>query len=93
MKKKEKKEKWVDDGRVIANMDIDGMPGNFYRPKRRRQSDEFGKVAHKPEPVELTRTERRAITRGVILAFLAVLFVFSGLITLVALFCSKVWLS
>ena len=32
---KRKRDDWEDDGRVIANMDVDGMPYTFRRGKRR----------------------------------------------------------
>ena len=91
--KKGKKEKWVDDGRVIANMNVDGMPGTFFRPRKRRRFDEFGQTAERREPVQLTKTERRAISRGVTLAFIAVLLGTIVFLTLVALFISRVWLA
>jgi hypothetical protein len=91
--KKEKKEKWVDDGRVIANMNVDGMPGTLFRPKKRRRFDEFGQTAEKREPLQLTGTERRAISRGVTLAFIAVLLGVIALFAIVALFISRVWLA
>ena len=91
-KKKPKKEEWVDDGRIIANMNVDGMPGTLRRPVRRRpERDAFGKVAQKPEPVALTKGEKKVISRGVTWAFVAVMLIFCALITLVALFVSKVW--
>lgn len=91
MGKKRKKEEWVDDGRVIANMNVEGMPDVFYKRNRRKRFDEFGEVAEKPQPIKLTREERHAISRGVGFAFLAALLAFAALFTLFLLFCSKVW--
>jgi hypothetical protein len=91
--KKGKKVKWVDDGRVIANMNVDGMPNTVYKPKQRHRFDEFGQTVEKREPVQLNRTERKAISRGVILAFIAVLIVIIVILTLVMLFISNVWLA
>lgn len=91
--KKRKKEKWVDDGRVIANMNVDGMPGTPYKPRKRRRFDEFGQTVEKREPIELTGTERMAISWGVILAYIAVLLGAIVLLVLVALFISRVWLA
>ncbi|HOG01611.1 MAG: hypothetical protein BWY57_00159 [Betaproteobacteria bacterium ADurb.Bin341] len=93
MAAKRKKEEWVDDGRVIANMNVEGMPDVFYRRSKRKKFDEFGEVALKPEPVRLTREEKRAISGGVSLAFIAVLVGFGLLFGLFLLFCSKIWFS
>jgi hypothetical protein len=88
-----KKDKWVDDGRVIANMNVDGMPGSPFRPKKRRRFDEFGQTGEKRDTIELSGKERRAISRGVALAFCAVLIGAIALFTIVALFISYVWLA
>ena len=91
--KKKKKQVWVDDGRVIADMSIEGMRGVPRQSMRKRRTDAFGQTAQKQEPLTLTRTERGAISRGVLFAFLAVLLVFVALFVIVALFISKVWLA
>ena len=93
MAAKRKKEKLIDDGRVIANMNVDGMRDTFYRRHRRKRYDEFGETAEKPEPVDLTRNERRSIRRGVSLAMIAVLVLFAALLVAAALFVSNVWLA
>lgn len=92
MSGKKGKVKWVDDGRVIASMNVDGMPGTIFRPGKRRRFDEFGQTEEKRETVQLTGVERRAISRGVILAFVAVLLGVIVVFTLGALFISRVWL-
>jgi hypothetical protein len=91
--KKKKKEKWVDDGRVIANMNVDGMRGSLFKPKQRRKFDEFGQTGERHDPIELTKTERKAISRGVTWAFVAVLLGVIVLFTLITLFISRVWLA
>lgn len=91
MAEKRKKEKWVDDGRVIANMNVDGMRDTFYQRKRRKRFDEFGEAPEKPESVKLTRGERRAISRGVRRAYIAALLIFIALLILIMLFVSQVW--
>ena len=88
---KRKRDDWVDDGRVIANMDVDGMPNTFRRGTR-RSFDAFGKVKQKPDPVDLTRKEKRAIAWGAASAYLLVLGVFVAVFGLFLLFASKVWL-
>lgn len=91
MAAKRKKEEWVDDGRVIANMNVEGLPDVFYKRNRRKRFDEFGEIPVKKEPVKLTREERRAISHGVSFAFIAALLVFAVLFMLFLIFCSKVW--
>lgn len=93
MSAKKKKQEWVDDGRVIADMRIDGMRGTPRPMKPRKQADVFGQIAQKQEPIALTKSERGSIGRGVAFAYLAVLLIFVALLTLVALFMSKVWLA
>lgn len=54
MSKKNKKEEFVDDGRTIYNMDIDGMP-------HRQKKD--------PDGLYLTRAERLAVIKAALLHF------------------------
>ena len=44
MKKRKKENDFIDDGRVIANMNIDGMPRSIIK---RTAFDEFGKTKEK----------------------------------------------
>ena len=81
---------FVDDGRVIANMNVEGMPYGFRRRDRRR-FDEFGEKKQRREPVELTRAEKKAIGRGTTAAYLLVAAVVIGVFALFLLFCTKVW--
>ncbi len=67
--KKKQKEKWVDDGRTIADMNVPGMPWNAERGDRIRRKKPDNKPSHH-EPLQLTKGERRAMIMG---AFLAVL--------------------
>jgi hypothetical protein len=87
-KKKKKKDDFIDDGRVIANMNVDGMPRSLIR---RTAFDEFGKVPEEKEQSRLTKEERRRVIFGVILShILFIVMVFGGL-ALFILFCIKVW--
>ncbi len=87
VKKRKKGEDW-DDGRVIANMNVEGMPRS---PFRRKAFDEFGYKKEKPEPVKLNREERRAISLGVAVPYLLYGLVIFGGLALFILFCVKVW--
>jgi hypothetical protein len=86
-KKRKKLEDW-DDGRVIANMNVDGMPRS---PFRRKAFDEFGFKKEKTEPVRLSREERRAIGLGIAVSYLLYGLVIFGGLALFILFCVKVW--
>lgn len=84
-KRKSKKESFIDDGRVIANMNVEGMP--WYRAMP-------GKVSHpegENEPIELTRKEKAAMMSGVMGAALLIAFIFITVFTLFLLFCVFVW--
>ncbi len=90
-KRKNKKDDWVDDGRVIANMNVDGMPHTIYSKRARRGFDEFGEKKQKAEPLTLSKKEKRAIGRGVFIAYAIVALVFVTVFALFLVFCSKVW--
>lgn len=89
----------IDDGRVIASMNVDGMPwytqgdktnGGFL--SRNMQSGEPPSVLSPVQlPVKLTRRENRAFASGVIKAILLVTFVYIGALFLFILFCTNVW--
>lgn len=87
---KKKKLKFVDDGRTIANMNVEGMP--WYNPTL---SDAFSKNAETPDVVkvsdDLTLKEKMAMTKGVLLAGLLVGGVFALGFTIFILFCVFVW--
>ncbi len=89
------KKEWEDDGRVIANMDADGMNrglssfGSKLSFKKKR--DEFGQPVPKREPIMLTRGEKRSITKGVVMAHLALLVGVVALAALAMLLISRVW--
>ncbi|NLI52946.1 MAG: hypothetical protein GX417_01320 [Clostridiales bacterium] len=87
---KRKRDEWVDDGRIIANMDVDGMPYTFRRGARRNR-DAFGQKKIKSEPIELTKKEKRSISWGAASAYVLVAVVFISVFGLFLLFCSKVW--
>jgi len=89
--KKKKRDEWIDDGRVIASMDVDGMPGSFRRGARRNY-DAFGQKKQKSDPIELTKKEKRSIAWGSASAYLLALVVFVTGFALFLLLCGRVWL-
>ena len=86
-KKKEKKEKvrYYDDGRTIADMNVEGMPwysGEKSKTENKREND-F---------TDLTFKEKRAMMRGILGAALLIAALFLLVFFLFILFCSYVWL-
>ena len=99
-----KKTKWVDDGRTIANMNVEGMP--WYNPAKDSKDNkgssqnegisESSKVSMKnkdlvtSEPLGIKETF--SMMKGVLLAALLVAAVFVVVFFLFIIFCSKIWL-
>ena len=84
MNKKNKAE-W-DDGRVIADMNIDGMPWNKKDRSIYKKGDNKGENAP-----TLTKEERKMYTRSAVLAGLVVALIFLVIIFLFILFSINVW--
>ena len=80
-----KKAVFEDDGRVIAPMNIEGMP--WYIPERRRGTESSGA----PALQTLTRREKLAFVTGVLKATLLAAFVFIGFLLAFILFCTEIW--
>ena len=75
-----------DDGRVICDMDVDGM--RWHDKSVRREENAKRKVA---QGERMTRSEARRYTWYAILAGLLIAATFSVTWTLFILFCTKVW--
>lgn len=80
-----KREKFVDDGRTVANMNVEGMP--WYAPTA--QKNKAG--GKESEPLTLSRKEKTAMMKGVMAAALLVALVFVAVFALFILFCVFVW--
>ncbi|MBQ4313578.1 MAG: hypothetical protein IJC18_05135 [Clostridia bacterium] len=78
-----KREPFIDDGRQIADMSVDGMPWSISQGRKKREE--------KADAPSLTREEERAMARGVLLATLLVTAVFVVAFTAFVLFCIFVW--
>ena len=72
-----------DDGRVIANMNVDGMPW-YLRDQKRAKSSNSGVE-------DLTKEETRAIIWGTVKAGLLIAGVFLLAALIFILFCIHVW--
>ena len=75
-----KREEFEDDGRTIADMNVDGMP--WYLEKREKQPEQ--------EKIELTKEEGRAMMAGILKATLLVTLAFGVGLTLFILLCDLV---
>ncbi len=72
-----------DDGRTIANMNVEGMP--WYRPGRSEKS------VNKGSKVDLTKKERIGLYLGIFKAVSLVAIVFVGVFFLLILILTRVW--
>ena len=90
---RKKRAKFVDDGRVIAPMNVDGMPWYTQKkpPQEAGSEDAAGTDADDFIPEFMTRREKAAFTFGVAKAALLVTVVFVGGFFLFILFCIYVW--
>jgi hypothetical protein len=75
-----------DDGRVICNMDVDGMRWHDQRMRRQKRAER--KVV---QGEQMTPSESRLYTWYSVLAALLIVGVFSVTWILFTLFCTKIW--
>lgn len=76
-----------DDGRTIANMNVEGMP--WYSPESHSPETETKEMAKDRE--QLTKEETRYYTWGAVKAALLVTGIMCAGIALFILFCVKIW--
>ena len=89
---KKDKIKFEDDGRTIANMNVEGMP--WYKAPSRSETEDAaqdGKSGSKDGPEQLSPEGRRAMTGGILAASLLVGSIYAVVIFLFILFCIFVW--
>ncbi len=88
MKKRSKKEAFEDDGRTVANMNVEGMPWYseakplFDKPDYEERSSALDEMNHH---------ETLKLIVNAVLAALAIGGVFLGAVYLFLLFCVQVW--
>ena len=82
---KKSKRKFVDDGRVIANMDVDGMPWHM------EKSPDAVDMPEGYEPYQMTKEEGRTYIWAAIKAGLLIVMVFGLIYFFFILFMDKVW--
>ena len=83
MSSKKKKEKFEDDGRVIANMDFEHITG--YKSRKHRENRQAIKEAR------LSRKERFAIYKGAFMQYMPVFGLLFASIVFVILFLYFFW--
>ena len=78
-KNKDKKPSFEDDGRVVASMNIDGMPwysGRSGSPFRKRKRSGESEAPPLPEHEQMTRAEGRQLMLSALVAGLAIGLIF-----------------
>ena len=85
MARNKKKPSFVDDGRTIANMNVEGMP--WYSEAKNKPENKG-----KNDFTDLTFKEKRAMMRGILGAALLIAALFLLVFFLFILFCSYLWL-
>jgi hypothetical protein len=75
-----------DDGRVVCNMDVDGI--RMHDKRVRREQRQIQKVA---QGNQMTKAEARQFTWYAVLAGLLIASVFSVTWILFILFCTQIW--
>ncbi|HZW03805.1 MAG TPA: hypothetical protein VFF68_07755 [Anaerolineaceae bacterium] len=75
-----------DDGRVICNMDVEGMRWHDQRVRRENRAARLV-----PQGEQLTESESRRFTWHAVLAGMVIVGVFSATWVLFILFCTQVW--
>ena len=88
MKKKKEKVTYIDDGRTIANMNVEGMP--WYNPAKNAPVE--GLPESKAPKYEPNAKETLAIMGGILKAAMLVAVIFIVVFLLFILFCQFVWL-
>ena len=81
-----------DDGRVIADMNVEGMPWHDRQVRREKRAERRAeRKARVPQGAQLTKSEARRYTFYAVLAGLTVALVFSVVWILLTLFMTRVW--
>ena len=86
MRRVEKKPKEIpgDDGKTVADMNVEGMP--WYVPKKREMPEIQG-----AEPSQLTKEQFRAYRWAAVKAGLLLVLVFGAVFGLFIAFCDFIW--
>ena len=85
MQKKNKKKYEDDDGRTIADMNVEGMP--WYNPNVPKNTEEGGE-----KPQSISKRETAGWVINGIFAALLIGLLFVGMAWLFIMFCTNIWL-
>jgi hypothetical protein len=77
-----------DDGRVICNMDVEGMPWHTRRVRREKRGMDVSRIS---QSAQMTKSEARRFTWNAVLAALTVGLIFSTVWILLTLFMTQIW--
>ena len=77
-----------DDGRVIVNMDVEGMKWHDRRVRQEKRAERSDKNDQGPK---MTRSESRRFTFYAVLAGLTIVLVFAVVWILLTLFATQIW--
>lgn len=80
-----------DDGRVICNMDVEGMRWHDKRVRREKREQARAVAAGQTDGEQMTKAEARQFTFHAVLAGLTIALAFSVVWVLFVLFCTQVW--
>jgi hypothetical protein len=80
-----------DDGRVICDMDVDGMSWHDKRIRREKREQRRAIATGQTDREQMTKSEARQFTFHATLAGMLIAFVFSAAWVLFILFCTQVW--
>jgi hypothetical protein len=90
---KEPKKYDDDDGRVICDMDVEGMPWHDRQVRREKRAERRAqKKVRGSQGVQMTKSEARRFTWYAMLAGLTIALVFSAVLILFTLFSTQIWL-
>jgi hypothetical protein len=78
-----------DDGRVVCNMDVDGMRWHDRRVRREKRAQKVENAAS--QGPQMTKAETRRFTWYAVLAGLTIVGVFGAVWALLLLFMTQVW--
>ncbi|NMA95506.1 MAG: hypothetical protein GX974_05660 [Clostridiales bacterium] len=79
---------FVDDKRVIADMNIEGMPHSIFRGSR---ANKLNEPVEKSQDPKLTKDEQKSLFLGVLSSYILFGVAIFGSFALFILFCIKVW--
>ena len=77
-----------DDGRVICNMDVEGMR---WHDKRVRREKRALRLTTSNDAYQMSAAETRSFTYSALLAGLSMVLVFAAVWGLFLLFCTQIW--